>query len=435
MKSLFVKHLESRLEAIYAIMANEKVECLFIPSGFMSYYFLDDRPVPFHTNPHFAYLCPAPGEGHVLKISPGKKPKLYYYSPDDFWHEVSELKDYYWQDSFDIEVYKSYYSDLKLGTYPIAHSVGISPNPEFNKNYSLTEPSDTLLAQLHWLRLSKTPYEIDCMDKANALAGKAHRAAQRAFFAGKSEYEILLDYLAACELREDQLPYNSIIALNQHSAVLHYQITRHDKNGQTLLIDAGASYSFYCADITRCYFQTNVSKTFQELHGLLNTAQLELCTLVTPGREYREIQKVARVKITEILCDLGIFTCPYDQAFEMNLSDSFFPHGVGHALGLQVHDVAGKQKDAMGTPATPVKGDPYLRTLRSIQENDALTIEPGVYFIPMLLKNLKADGRTKSLIDWKLVDQLLPLGGIRIEDNVIALPQGPRNLTRQYLPS
>jgi Xaa-Pro dipeptidase len=122
-----------------------------------------------------------------------------------------------------------------------------------------------------------------------------------------------------------------------------------------------------------------------------------------------------------------------EQAFERGLTHPFFPHGVGHHLGIQVHDVAGRQADAAGTPAPPPKEHPYLRNTRTIEAGHVFTIEPGVYFIPMLLRPFRS-GPHASLFDWASIDALAPLGGVRVEDNVAVTAEGPRNLTREALP-
>jgi Xaa-Pro dipeptidase len=110
----------------------------------------------------------------------------------------------------------------------------------------------------------------------------------------------------------------------------------------------------------------------------------------------------------------------------------FFPHGIGHHLGIQVHDVAGRQKDPSGTPAPPPPEHPYLRNTRTIEPGHVFTIEPGIYFIPMLLRPFRS-GPDASAFDWDAIDALTPLGGVRVEDNVVVTAAGPRNLTREHL--
>jgi len=121
-----------------------------------------------------------------------------------------------------------------------------------------------------------------------------------------------------------------------------------------------------------------------------------------------------------------------DEAFEKGLTHPFFPHGIGHHLGIQVHDVAGQQSDPAGTPAPPPKEYPYLRNTRTIEPGHVFTIEPGLYFIPMLLRPFRT-GPDSSAFDWETIDALTPLGGVRVEDNVVVTESGPRNLTREHL--
>jgi Xaa-Pro dipeptidase len=98
-----------------------------------------------------------------------------------------------------------------------------------------------------------------------------------------------------------------------------------------------------------------------------------------------------------------------------------------------VHDVAGKQADPSGTPAPPPKEHPYLRNTRTIEPGHVFTIEPGIYFIPMLLRPFRS-GKDAAAFDWETIDALAPFGGVRVEDNVVVTPSGPRNLTRPHLP-
>jgi Xaa-Pro dipeptidase len=108
----------------------------------------------------------------------------------------------------------------------------------------------------------------------------------------------------------------------------------------------------------------------------------------------------------------------------------FFPHGIGHLLGLQTHDVAGLQATPAGGTLTRPPGHRYLRLTRTLVPGTVVTIEPGLYFIDLLLDAAKADGRGTAIV-WPAVDALRPYGGIRIEDNVVATAAGAVNLTRE----
>ncbi len=121
-----------------------------------------------------------------------------------------------------------------------------------------------------------------------------------------------------------------------------------------------------------------------------------------------------------------------DEAIERRLTSAFFPHGVGHLLGLQVHDVGGHQASLEGGEAKPPEEHPFLRNTRILEPGQVVTIEPGIYFIPLLLEPHRA-GDGAAAVDWDLVDRLLPHGGIRIEDNVVCTEDGPDDLTRPLI--
>ena len=433
LKKLFELHLDEKTKALYKLMEKEGVDGLFIESGFANRYFLDDQTSFFRSNPHFLFFCPDEGEGHLLKIKPGKKPKLFYHSPKDFWHEPSRLKDEFWQDFFDIEVVADSSKAWEKARETRGKNIIISPQSEKGLENHCQTPTEEFLAKVHWLRVSKTEYELTCLKEATKKAATGHLQAKEAFFQGASEIEIFQTYLKASEQRESELPYGNIVALNEKASILHYQKTRSRKNGISFLIDAGARYQGYCSDITRTWFLEKAPSSFKNLHRGLETLQQSLCKQVMPDLGYPEVQAAACRKISQLLIDLGLFHCSLEQAMDLKLSKSFFPHGVGHALGLQVHDVAGEH-DNQGRILDPPEDYPHLRTLRKIQPNDILTIEPGVYFIPVLLEKIQSDKKSSDLINWSLVEELKPLGGIRIEDNIVAKTSGPVNLTREFLP-
>jgi Xaa-Pro dipeptidase len=112
------------------------------------------------------------------------------------------------------------------------------------------------------------------------------------------------------------------------------------------------------------------------------------------------------------------------------LSAVFFPHGLGHYLGLQTHDVAGLIADADGTPIPRPEGHPFLRLTRTLEAGNVLTIEPGLYFIEPLLRKWRENGDAGAIV-WEKVEELAPYGGIRIEDNMLVTDGKPRNLTRE----
>ena len=255
-------------------------------------------------------------------------------------------------------------------------------------------------------------------------------AARDAFFACGSEFEINLAYLAASKQTSGDLPYSNIIALNEHAGVLHYQ--HYDRappeHHRSFLIDAGGRDHNYGSDITRTYAGKDES-LFAELLNAVDQAQQVLIDEIRPGPDYLDLHEQFHKRLATILCDLNILSCSATSAFERGMTRSFLPHGLGHLLGLQTHDVGGLQSSAEGGMKPPPEQYPALRLTRRVEVGQIFTIEPGVYFIPVLLNALRNDSLATD-VNWEAIDDLRPCGGIRIEDNVLVTTEGAINLTR-----
>ncbi len=130
-----------------------------------------------------------------------------------------------------------------------------------------------------------------------------------------------------------------------------------------------------------------------------------------------------------MLIDSGLASGEADALLSEGVTSAFMPHGIGHLLGIQVHDVGGFMEDENGATIDPPSGHPFLRLTRVLEEDMVLTIEPGLYVIDMLLDNLRGTP-AESLVNWSSVDALRPFGGVRVEDNVRVLADGCENLTR-----
>jgi Xaa-Pro dipeptidase len=234
---------------------------------------------------------------------------------------------------------------------------------------------------------------------------------------------------------DDALPYTTIIALDERAATLHYhgKRGREAAPGAVFLIDAGASVRMYGSDITRTYVSKKADPVFAKLLDGMQALQKTLADGARPGRSYVELHREAHRRIGALLAEAGVLKVSLDEALEKKLTLPFFPHGLGHFLGVQVHDVSGRQASREGAVAPPPEDYPSLRTTRTIETRMVFTIEPGLYFIPMLLEPYRA-GRTRDAFDWPLIDRLTPCGGIRVEDDVHVEADRVRNLTREFLP-
>jgi Xaa-Pro dipeptidase len=157
--------------------------------------------------------------------------------------------------------------------------------------------------------------------------------------------------------------------------------------------------------------------------------QLSLCDKVRAGQDYGGLHVHAHERLAGVLKDHGFIRMSAESAVETGVTATFFPHGLGHPIGLQVHDVAGFAGNDSGDTIDRPAGHPYLRMTRAIEPGAVVTIEPGLYFIDMLLARLK-DSREGRDVDWDRIDQFRKYGGIRIEDDVACTDGAPENLTR-----
>ncbi|MGL5396709.1 MAG: M24 family metallopeptidase, partial [Shewanella sp.] len=158
--------------------------------------------------------------------------------------------------------------------------------------------------------------------------------------------------------------------------------------------------------------------------------QLELIDMMRPGVRYPDLHLATHGKVAQMLLDFELATGDAQGLVDQGITSAFFPHGLGHMLGLQVHDVGGFAFDERGTHIPAPEAHPFLRCTRILAPNQVLTMEPGLYIIDTLLNELKQDSRGRQ-INWNTVDELRPFGGIRIEDNVIVHQDRNENMTRE----
>jgi Xaa-Pro dipeptidase len=294
--------------------------------------------------------------------------------------------------------------------------------------FELVNP-DRVMHYLHYQRAYKTNYELICMREANRIAVLGHHAAKLAFEQQLSEFDINLAYLSAVRQGDNQVPYHNIIALNEHASILHYTELATDVPPQfrSFLIDAGASFNGYAADITRTH--SNQNNLFADLIQAMHKITLSIAQQLKPGLSYTQIHQNAYAQIATLLRDSGLINLNPEDLAAQGIVSTFFPHGIGHFLGLQVHDVAGQVSDDRGTPCPAPKAHGFLRVTRTIEARQVFTIEPGLYFIDSLLADLQASEQSQY-VNWDLVDHLRPFGGIRIEDNIIVHRDRNENMTR-----
>ena len=409
---------------------------IVLHSGRMSMHHADDNPLSFRPTPHYLRYVPLDGPEHLVLAVPGRKPVVVRVAPGDFWEEVKPLTPSYWQSDVELHEVETFDQAVKaLGTLPKVAYIGNSAEAAATLGIApeQIEP-DALMRPLDWHRATKTEHEIALMDAACVRGAEGHRVARKAFESGASEREVHWAYLQACDHMEQDLPFPTIVAFDEKAATLHFHNRRGREAapGTTFVMDAGAMVDGYASDITRTWTSSNAEPVFVKLVESVDRFQRDLVAMVTPGRPYLEIHIAAHRFTAQVLCELGVFKCGIDEAFDSGLTRTFLPHGVGHHLGIQVHDVGGRQASPDGGTVPPPEAHPFLRTTRPLAPGHVVTIEPGIYFIPMLLDPLK-QGPLAAHVDWKLIQRLIPCGGVRIEDDVLCTESAARDLTRSYI--
>lgn len=443
MQNLFLKHVELLTKNTAKSLSKTGFEKVIIHSGEIDYYYKDDMGVRFKPTPHFNHWCPAPLTNSFVILDATSRPTLIQYTPDDYWHDHSQPDHSWWSENFDIEFVRNTNESLRaLKKIAGKNTAWIGPE-KYEGQLSCQFNPDTLLRHLDWARSFKSEYELACSSEATRLAANGHKAAKKRFLEGGTERQVYASYLAGCDQTDSELPYHAIICLNEKAAILHYEGRRRNPtNGNSFLIDAGCAHHGYASDITRTYVnpksELKSKDLFAELIRAVDSYQLKLCDLSRPGVGFAEVQMHSHSYLAQTLLDYKIIqNCDVESAIENEVTWSFYPHGVGHMLGIQVHDVAGKLVSPETDPTKtqyPQTTNPiykYLRNKRKIAVGNLFTIEPGLYFIKSLLD--KVPESKKQFYNWDLIEELMPFGGIRIEDNIFVQEKVNFNLTRKYL--
>ncbi|MCP5471318.1 MAG: Xaa-Pro dipeptidase [Sinobacteraceae bacterium] len=429
--ALFAAHLHDISRRTATALAACGYEGLLLQAGEPALRFLDDQYEPLHLHPPFKAWVPlADAAGSLLYFEPGRRPRLIFHRQEDYWHKSAELPAESWLDAFDISIVGSRTAARAALPTSLARTAYIGqPFPELLAWGPAAINPQHLLHRLDFDRARKTAWEVACLREANAIGARGHRAAEAAFRAGGSEFDIHQAFLAACEQREQELPYNAIVALNEAAATLHYQQLQRRAPAElrSLLLDAGADCRGYGSDITRTW--SFGDPDFGALIAAMDDLQRGLCATVHAGVDWRAMHLLAVERIATLLVEAEILRCTPQQAVEQGLATHFFPHGLGHLLGLQVHDVGGTQAGPEGGEIPRPAGHPALRLTRVLEPGFVVTMEPGIYFIDALLAPLR-QGPQGSQVNWQRVAALQPFGGIRIEDDLVVTTAGCENLTR-----
>jgi Xaa-Pro dipeptidase len=432
----YLEHVKGLVERYAPILRAAEVDAVVIHSGSaLKRTEFDDQYWPLRPTPHFQHWLPLAQPDCALVVEPGRKPKLAWLSSTSFWERPAEPQTRTFESALDVHVVGEV-ADIKAYV-PTGRVAFVGEARAHARSWGIAEERinpETVVGPLDRLRSIKSTYEVLCLAEANRKAASGHAAALAAFRSGgASELEIHLRFLAATGQDDPETPYKNIVAEGPHAATLHhvsYAKRPSDHAAQSLLVDAGATYLGYCSDITRTWVKGSgaVAAAFGQLVDGVEKMQQRLCSAIRLGLRYEELHEDSHRQVATLLNEAGIAKGSVEEIVTSGITRSFYPHGLGHSLGLQCHDVG-------CALVKPKDQNPYLRNTSVITEGQVFTVEPGIYFIEGLLESLRASAHA-GIVDWALVRELAVMGGVRIEDDLVVTGGDPvvRNLTREVLP-
>lgn len=286
-----------------------------------------------------------------------------------------------------------------------------------------------LREQMTHARRAKDPAEIARIREAARATAAGYEAGRAAIRPGASERAIALELETGFRRGGGDGPgYHTIVGSGPNAAVLHFMPTARVVGGEDfVLVDAAAEVRRYCCDVTRTYpGGGSFTPRQRDLYELVLGVEERAVGRCNAGTEFVEVHHQASRETTSGLIALGLLRGDVDTLIEREVTELFFPHGIGHFVGLGVRDAGGK------LPGREPRKDTRYRLQRTdlpLEPGYVITIEPGIYFIPALLESPERRTKFADAVVWSEVDRWLPQGGVRIEDTVHVTPHGPENLT------
>ena len=284
-------------------------------------------------------------------------------------------------------------------------------------------------------RVVKDDYEVALIRKANAISTTAHTAVLRAVKHVQNERELEAIFLERCianAAREQA--YSSIVASGENAATLHYQKNDEDLKGRwNLLLDAGGEYDCYASDITRTFpISGTFNKESRQIYDLVLKMQTECMEMLKEGVLWDDVHARAHEVAIEGMLEMGILKGNKKEIFDARTSVAFFPHGLGHYLGMDTHDTGGhanyEDNDSMYK---------YLRVRGRLPAGSVITVEPGVYFCRYIIEPYLKDPVHEKYIDQDVLERYWEVGGVRIEGKcqlalALRIARAKFTIRRQY---
>lgn len=424
-------------DKLFSLFDEEQSAVVYMKGADLMYRYETDYEFPFRQESNFWYLTGVNEPNFHLLLDLNKQ-EYHLFAPKRdaqyaVWHGRVKSKEQYREEyTPDHLHYENALPQVLNDLAPDKIYCLNEEQAEFIEEFDRKTPIDLdeLEDAITHCRVFKTDWELDNMREAARVNNIAHTEVLKALSPGKYEYELK----AVFEYHQIsngliQEAYNGIFASGDNSAILHYvENNQQVENGDLFLIDAGFEYRGYASDYTRTYPANGTFSTEQAaVYEAVLEAQNKVIDETKPEVQMEDLHMQAARIMIQGLKDFGLLTGDIDDMMEHDIFALFFPHGLGHFLGLDTHDVGGYPK---GVERIERPGIKYLRMRRNLQPGMVITIEPGIYFIPALLKPAFEDEKTSPFLNKSKLQKMFDFGGVRIEDNLIITDEGYENLTK-----
>lgn len=407
----------------------------FISGESQELYQYSDQTKPIRQNRYFFYFSGVsiPGS-HILYQADTDKLTLYLPEIDKedvMWSglplTIEESKAKY--DFDEVKYVTELEADLESLKSSVIFTTDVNTNNEKFKQY-LTPSDKSFFLAMDESRLIKDEYEIELMRHAAKLTDNCHFAVMLAIPIETEETHIHAEFMYhALRQGSKYQSYDPICCSGENCSTLHYvkndekiEPTRH-----SILIDAGCEWECYASDVTRCFpINGDWTKEHLEIYTLVLKMQKAVMDQTKPGAHWDDLHLLAHRVLIEGFLELGIFKSEFsvDQLFKAKASARFFPHGLGHLLGMDTHDVGGNPNFEDADPLLC-----NLRLRRKLEVGMVVTDEPGCYFSPFLLDEV-LKGDLAQYVNRDVLDKYWYVGGVRIEDDLLITETGYENLTK-----
>ena len=423
-------------EKLFSLFDDNQNGVIYIQGADTMYRYGTDYEFPFRQESNFWYLTGV-NEAECALILDLIKEEYHLFVPKReaqyaVWHGYIKTKEQYQEE------YKPdhlHFSNEILSVLKKLHPDTVyclnEEQAEFieDLNRGFKVDTETLTDALTYCRVIKTEWEIDQIKNACSINNEAYLACMKAIKPGMMEYQMKAIFNGV-QLKYALLQdaYNGIFASGVNASILHYVENKSKiEKGDLFLMDAGFECNGYASDYARTFPANGKFTDLQaKIYQIVLNAHNEVIDSIRPGVKMEDLHFMAARTMMGGLKYLGIIQGTIDDIMENNIFALFFPHGLGHFLGLDTHDVGGYPK---GVERIDRPGIKFLRVRRELQPGMVITIEPGIYFVPAVLEPAMDDPKKAIFLNVEKVKSLLNFGGIRIEDDILVTETGFENLT------